>query len=299
MRGVVVMAYGTPARREEIVDYYTDIRSGRRPTEEQLADLVLRYDAIARPGQNDLSPLREHTERQRDRLADALGPDYVVEIGLRHADPKIEEAVATLAERGVSKIVGLVLAPHYSSMSVERYLARAAATAESYGLPFARIESWATEPAYVDFLAREIAQRLRGMPRSTRVVFTAHSLPERILAEGDPYPNEVGATAAAVAQKAALAGGQWSVAWQSAGRTPEPWIGPDILTVIDTLGASGVPGLLVCPCGFTADHLELLYDLDIQARQRAEAAGLAFARTASVNDDRTVMAALAARVSDA
>jgi ferrochelatase len=134
------------------------------------------------------------------------------------------------------------------------------------------------------------------MPEATAVVFTAHSLPERIIAEGDPYPDEVEATAKAVAEAAGLTDDRWSVAWQSAGRTPEPWIGPDILTVIDDLAESGRDGVLVCPCGFVADHLEVLYDLDIEARRQAEARGLVFERTASMNADPAVLGALAARV---
>jgi len=287
-RGVVVMAYGTPASREDVLDYYTDIRRGRRPTEEQLADLVRRYDAIG-----GLSPLREHTEHQRDRIAAALGGDFVVEIGLKHADPRIEDAVARLAMNGAERITGLVLAPHYSSMSIGDYLERAGRMAEAHDVGFSGVESWATEPAFVDFLATDIRTRLAAMPDSTTVVFTAHSLPERILTEGDPYPEEVAATAKAVAAAARLADDRWSVAWQSAGRTPEPWIGPDILTVIDRLAGSGRGGVLVCPCGFVADHLEVLYDVDIEARRRADAAGIEFERTASVNDDGAVMAALA------
>jgi ferrochelatase len=293
VRGVVVMAYGTPASREDVLDYYTDIRRGRPPTEEQLADLVRRYDAIAHPGHDSLSPLRAHTERQAARIAAALGPGYTVEVGLKHAAPRIEDAVMRLAMNDAEWIVGLVLAPHYSSMSIGDYLERAAKMAEANDVGFSGVESWATEPAFVEFLARDVSRRLAAMPAGTRVVFTAHSLPERIIAEGDPYPDELGATASAVAAAAGLADERWSIGWQSAGRTPEPWLGPDILAVIDELAADGAPGVIVCPCGFVADHLEVLYDLDIEARRRADAAGVVFERTASVNDDGAVMAALA------
>ena len=291
--GVVVMAYGTPARREDVAAYYTDIRRGRPPTDEQLADLVRRYDAIG-----GLSPLAERTERQRRAIAQALDErapgQFIVEIGLRHTDPTIEHAIATLADHGVDRIIGLVLAPHYSSMSVAAYLTRAKAAAVEHGLAFAGIESWSAESAYIEFLAADIRTRLEGLPTSTRVTFTAHSLPERILAGGDRYPDEVGATASAVAAAVGLERDQWSVGWQSAGRTPEPWIGPDILAIIDDLATSqAADGLLVCPCGFVADHLEVLYDLDIEARRRAEDRGLAFDRTTSVNDEPAVMAALA------
>lgn len=290
--GVVLMAYGTPRAPDEIEPYYTDIRRGRPPTPEQLADLTRRYDAIG-----GISPLARLTEQQRDGLQAALDErapgDYVVGLGLKHAAPKVEDGVAALAAAGVERIVGLVLAPHYSSMSIGEYLGRARSAAEAAGLPFDGVESWATEPAYVAFLTGAVSTALAGLPTGSHVAFTAHSLPERILANGDPYPDQLRATAEAVV--GALDLDRWSIGWQSAGRTPEPWIGPDVLTVIDDL-AGAVPGLLVCPCGFVADHLEVLYDLDLEARQRAESRGLAFARTDSLNADPTVLAALAERI---
>ena len=300
--GVVLMAYGTPRAPEEIEPYYTDIRRGRPPTPEQLADLTRRYAAIG-----GISPLAELTRRQAEVLQaalDARAPGgYVVTLGLKHAAPKIEDGVAGLAALGVDRVVGLVLAPHYSTMSIGEYLGRAGSAADVAGLPFAGVESWATEPAYVAFLARAVTEARAALPAGSRVVFTAHSLPERILAAGDPYPDELRATAAAVAAELGLE--DWAIAWQSAGRTPEPWIGPDVLAVVDACAgraatsarsAPAVPGLLVCPCGFVADHLEVLYDLDIEARDRAEGAGLAFARTRSMNTDADVLAALADRV---
>lgn len=291
--GVLVMAYGTPASPDEVLPYYIDIRRGRPPTDEQLADLMRRYAAIG-----GLSPLLAITHAQRDALRAALGDGFDVEIGMKHTAPTIEDGVAALEARGVERIVGLVLAPHFSAMSVGQYLQRAAAAAT---VPFGAVESWATEPAYVQFLAQTVAAQLATMPAATKVVFTAHSLPQRIVDAGDPYPTEVRSTAAAVAARLGFAPfAQWSTAWQSAGRTPEPWLGPDILLVIDEFAAMGkdehAEALLVCPCGFVADHLEVLYDLDIEARQRAEARGLMFERTASLNADPTVLGALAARV---
>ncbi len=298
--GVLLMAYGTPSSREAIEPYYTDIRRGRPPTPEQLADLVRRYDAIG-----GTSPLAARTESQRAALQRALdghddGP-YDVVLGMKHSSPTIEAAVDELAERGVRSVVALVLAPHYSSGSIGEYLRRARDAAEAHDLPLHAIESWATEPALVDFLAAQVRRELASLPPDTKVVFTAHSLPARIVAAGDPYDDEVRATAAAVARTAGLAiWSGWSVAWQSAGRTPEPWLGPDVLQVIDELAASEHgEGLLVCACGFVADHLEVLYDLDIEAAGRAAEAGIAFARTACVNDDAAVAAALAQRVVDA
>jgi ferrochelatase len=298
LNGVVLMAYGSPRRRADIAAYYTDIRRGRPPSEEQLAELTRRYDAIG-----GLSPLHQRTEAQRSMLArqlDDLAPDeYVVAVGLRHAEPAIEKAVGELAAAGVGLVVGLVLAPHYSPMSVGAYLDRAEHAASSLGLPFRGITSWATEPAYITYLAVAVEAALQHppMPADAAVLFTAHSLPTRILATGDRYPEEVAATAALVAAAAGLAADRWSVAWQSPGRTPEPWLEPSLLDAIDAVAAAdGSGAVLVCPCGFVADHLEVLYDLDIEARRRAEAGGLAFRRTAVMNDDSSVMAALGRRV---
>lgn len=294
---VLLMAYGTPRHPEEIEAYYTDIRRGRPPTPEALADLVARYDAIG-----GISPLAQLTEAQRDALQAALderAPDtYRVDLGLKHADPKIEEATEALLADGVERIVGLVLAPHYSSYSIGQYLGRARAVAEPAGVPVDGVDSWATEPAFIDFISADLERRLEAVPAGSRVLFTAHSLPQRIIDGGDPYPDELRATAVAVADRLGLKEGRdWSIAWQSAGRTPEPWIGPDILEVIDSLADEGsVPGVVVSAVGFVADHLEVLYDLDIEAANRAAARGLAFARTACVNDDAAVMGALADRV---
>lgn len=292
------MAYGTPRTREEIEPYYTDIRRGRAPTPEQLADLTSRYEALG-----GTSPLAARTEAQRTALQTALdeaAPDgYEVVLGLKHAEPKVEAAVDQLAARGFTQLVGLVLAPHYSAFSIGQYLERATAAAEPHGLSVKGIESWATEPAFVKFVADDLRDKLSAMPTGTRVLFTAHSLPERIIAAGDRYPDELVSTARAVAAVVPLTDEQWSIAWQSAGRTPEPWLGPDILQVIDELADAGTPGVLVSAVGFVADHLEVLYDLDIEATRRADARGIAFARTACVNDNPQVLAALAQRVIEA
>ncbi len=298
---VLLMAYGTPRTPDEILPYYTDIRRGRVPTAEQLADLTARYDALG-----GVSPLAARTEAQRDALQAALNvaapEQYFVTLGLKHAAPQIEAAVDELAADGFTNIVGLVLAPHYSAYSVGQYLERARVAAAPHGITVEGIESWATEPAFVEFTARDLRAKLAAMPANTKVLFTAHSLPQRIIDTGDPYPFQLRATAEAVAQAAGLQHwSQWSVAWQSAGRTPEPWIGPDILAVIDELGAAAPEagdqcGVVVCAVGFVSDHLEVLYDLDIEAAARAALHGIAFARTVCVNDDAAVMAALAQRV---
>jgi ferrochelatase len=294
---VLLMAYGTPRSTQEILPYYTDIRRGRAPTEEQLADLVARYDAIG-----GISPLAARTEAQRDalqRALDALNPgQFHVQLGLKHAAPTIETAVDDLAQQGFTKIVALVLAPHFSSYSIGQYVGRATEAAKPHGVEVVGINSWAIEPAFVDFIAADMKQKLAAMPTRTRVLFTAHSLPQRIIDGGDPYPTELHATATAVAKQLGLVEhSDWDIAWQSAGRTPEPWIGPDILIAIDDIATQqSADGVLVSAVGFVADHLEVLYDLDIEAARHADKLGLRFSRTACVNDDSTVMSALAQRV---
>lgn len=301
---VVLMAYGTPRTKEEILPYYTDIRRGRPPTDEQLHDLTMRYEAIG-----GLSPLKQLTEAQRDALQvqlDVLKPgEYQVFLGLKHASPFVEEAVAEVVAQGFRRIVGLVLAPHFSTYSIGQYMGRVREAAAPHGIEVLGVESWAREDAFIDFLANDVRKKLEGLPARTKVLFTAHSLPQRIIDGGDPYPDELRATAELVAERAGLTRwSQWSIAWQSAGRTPEPWIGPDILEVIEQIattrsGDEPIDGVLVSACGFVADHLEVLYDLDIEAAHLAEQRGLKFARTECVNDDAKVMAALAARVVNA
>jgi len=294
------MAYGTPRSTEEILPYYTDIRRGRVPTPEQLADLTARYDAIG-----GISPLAARTEAQRDALQRALDTEapgeYHVQLGLKHAHPMIEESVNDLAQQGFTTIIALVLAPHYSSYSIGQYVGRATEAALPHGITVIGIDSWATEPAFIRFIANDMEQKRSNMPARTRVLFSAHSLPQRIIDGGDPYPQELHATATAVATQLNMnEGDDWGIAWQSAGRTPEPWIGPDILAVLQEIAdTKSADGVVVSACGFVADHLEVLYDLDIEAQHLAEKLGLAFARTACVNDDAEVMTALAHRVIDA
>ncbi len=301
---VVVMAYGTPRTKEEILPYYTDIRRGRPPTEEALQDLINRYEAIG-----GLSPLKKLTEDQAaalQRELDALQPGHFqVFLGLKHATPFVEEAVADVAAQGFKKIVGIVLAPHFSSYSIGQYMGRVREAAAPHGIEVTGVESWARNNEFIEFLAQDMKKKLATLPERTKVLFTAHSLPQRIIDGGDPYPEELRATAELVAERAGLTRwSQWSIAWQSAGRTPEPWIGPDILEVIDSISTTRdsdepIDGVLVSACGFVADHLEVLYDLDIEAAHRADQHGLAFARTACVNGDATVMASLARMVAAA
>jgi ferrochelatase len=295
---VLLMAYGTPATPDDVEAYYTHVRRGRPPTPELLADLRRRYDAIG-----GTSPLRQRTEAQAAGVRSALdsvsrsegrsGPGFRVELGMKHSAPFVEDGVAALAAAGVHRAVGLVLAPHYSALSVGEYVERARKAAASTGTGMTFVESWHLEPGYLDLLAgfvRETVARL-APDAPVHVLFTAHSLPARILLTGDPYPRQLRETAEAVAARAGL--DHWSVAWQSAGRTPEPWIGPDLLAVLPELAADGVRGVVVCAAGFVSDHLEVLYDLDVEAAGVARELGLAFARTASPNDHPAFCATLA------
>jgi ferrochelatase len=296
---VIAMAYGTPETAADLEPYYTHIRRGHPPPPELLARLRERYEAIG-----GRSPLLEITAAQAAGLRAALqavGHDDVeVVLGMKHAPPFIEDTARDLVLAGVERVVGLVLAPHYSSMSVGEYARRVeAALGDGPGRPsFAMVRSWATAPGYVEWLARAVHAALAQLgpaAAGAEVVFTAHSLPERIVAAGDPYPDELRATAEAVACAAGLA--RWSIAWQSAGATADPWIGPDILEVMPNIAAAGASGLVVCPAGFVADHLEVLYDLDIEAAAAARDLGLPFARTVSPNADPSLAATLAGVVS--
>jgi protoporphyrin/coproporphyrin ferrochelatase len=289
---VLVMAYGSPADPGGLEAYYTHIRHGRPPTPALLAELRGRYEAIG-----GRSPLLDITRAQASALRGALRAaghgDVDVAVGMKHAPPFLEDAARGLARSGAEHVVGLVLAPHYSRMSVQQYGDRVR-DALGDGPRLALVRSWATAHGYVRYLAsavRDALARLGDAAAGAEVVFTAHSLPETILDAGDPYPEELRATATAVAAAAGLA--HWSIAWQSAGRTAERWIGPDILELIPELVERRATGVVVCPAGFVADHLEVLYDLDVEAATAARAFGLPFARTAMPNADRALAATLA------
>lgn len=293
--GVLAMAYGTPSGPEDLEAFYTDIRRGRPPTPELLAELRDRYAAIG-----GRSPLLAITRAQAAGIARELtarGVRATAAIGMRHAAPRIADGMAELVDAGVDEVVAIALAPHFSRMSVGAYarLAEEAAAAAPRPVRLTVVRSWHLAPGYLEYLTRAVAAAVASLPPDRRdaahVLFTAHSLPQRILADGDPYPAQLEETAAAVARRAGLR--DWSVGWQSAGRTADPWIGPDVLDVLEDLAASGAQAVVVCAAGFVADHLEVLYDLDVEARDRAAALGLAFARTASPNDDPGFLAGLA------
>jgi protoporphyrin/coproporphyrin ferrochelatase len=288
--GVLLMAHGTPSRSADILPFYTRIRRGRPPEPAQLAELEDRYRAIG-----GVSPLAERTAAQVDAVRTALearAPGrYAVAFGAKHTVPLIEEAARTLGSAGVERVIGLVLTPHGSSMGSQEYLDRAAA-ALAGGRPFVAVPPWYAEPAFVALLAARVRAARRTVSGRSRVVFTAHSLPERIRAAGDTYPEQLAESARLVAEAAGLE--EWDVAWQSAGRTPEAWLGPDVRAVVRDLAAEGgVDAVVVCPIGFVADHLEVLYDLDVELADVAAGCGLAYARTESLNDDPRFISVLA------
>ncbi|MGA3354098.1 MAG: ferrochelatase [Acidimicrobiales bacterium] len=297
--GVLVMAYGTPGSTQNVEAFYTDVRHGRPPSTEQLEDLVRRYDAIG-----GVSPLTSRTHEQVAGIQhelDLRSPGrFLCVLGNKHSDPRIEDAVGELAEREVHHLVGLVLAPHYSRGSVGEYVIRVRQAAGPLGMSAGFVEHWHDNPALIELLAERVgrafdslgpagaAARARG---ELLLLVTAHSLPVRIVADGDPYADQLRETGALVAAASGLE--RWEVGWQSAGRTSEPWLGPDILERLRALASEGVCAVVVCPAGFTSDHLEVLYDLDVDARRVAAQAGVAFSRTESLNAEPRMCAALA------
>ena len=287
--GVLMMAHGTPASPDEIAAFYTRIRRGRPPGAAQLAELEGRYRAIG-----GVSPLAERTRAQvaaaRAELERRAPGRYAVAFGAKHTEPLIEKAAAELAAAGHARVVGLVLTPHGSSMGSQEYLDRA--ERELGATPFVPIGPWYAQPGLVELLASRVTTALGTVIGRRQVIFTAHSLPERIRESGDTYPDQVAESAELVARRAGLE--DWVVAWQSAGRTPDPWLGPDVRDVVRQWGAGTDGGaVVVCPIGFVADHLEVLYDLDVEVAQVAAEAGLGYVRTASLNDDPAFIEVLA------
>jgi len=285
--GVLVMSYGTPESMEQIEEYYTHIRRGRPPSAEQLQELKERYEAIA----GGVFPLRENTNKQVEALQNALdelGGDVRYECfqGLKHARPYIEDGVQQMAGAGIREAVGLVLAPHYSVMSVGSYIERAEKKAEELGIRMRFAKSYHTRPLLIEAFTERVREGLGKFPEGAdrvEVLFTAHSLPEKILKMGDPYVDQLLETSRLIAVQAGVTA--WQFAWQSAGRTADPWLGPDILDVMKQLAEEGVKNILACPIGFVSDHLEILYDLDIEAKRFASELGVHFERVRSLNQD--------------
>ena len=296
--GLLVMAYGTAAGPDDIERYYTDIRGGRSPTPEALEDLRARYTAIG-----NTFPLDRITREQAAGLEAELNArgdrTWKAYVGYKHSPPFVTEAVVRMERDGITEAYGIVMAPHYARMSIGGYLDRVRA-----GNPRAMrihvIQSWNTHPSFVEVLSNRVAaardRLMEDELANDLVIFSAHSLPARIVEEGDPYPDQLRETGEAVAERLGLE--RWVTAWQSAGRTPEPWLGPPLEEVVAKAAADGHTAVVSCPCGFTADHLEVLYDVDIEAADAAEEAGIRLVRTESMNADPAFIRAVADVVTD-
>jgi ferrochelatase len=275
---VVLMAYGSPDRLADVPAYYADIRGGRPIAPEQIDDLVARYRRL---GIEDSNPLNAITEETRRALEAEL--ELPVLTGMKHWRPRIAEAAERALASGAGTVVGLVLAPHYSRLSIGGYRRLLEdAVADRAQLEF--VDSWHDDPGFVSFLAG----RVRGT--TAHVVFTAHSLPARILAEGDPYPDQLIETARLVAGEAGI--DDWSFSFQSESPTGEPWLEPDILDHLTALHSRGVRRVLVCPIGFVSDHLEIRWDIDIEAADLARELGLRLERIEMPNADPAFVAVL-------
>lgn len=294
--GVLVMSYGTPESIEQIEAYYTHIRRGKAPTPEQLKELTDRYEAIV----GGVFPLRENTDNQVKALEARLNEKYpnvtfVCYQGLKHAAPFIEDGVERMVQDGITEAVGVVLAPHYSVMSVGGYIKRAQEKADELGLNIAFVRSYHLHPKLIEALTLRVEEalaRFEGVAKErVQVLFTAHSLPEKILEMKDPYPEQLLETSRAIAERVGIT--KWQFGWQSAGQTGEPWLGPDLLDMLRTIKQEGLAEhVLVCPIGFVSDHLEVLYDLDIEAQKVARELGIHLERTRSLNTDPLYMETL-------
>ena len=289
MKGILVMAYGGPRSLDEVEAYYTHIRRGRSPSKEQMDDLLARYKAIG-----GKSPLLETTEKQAAGLEPALGPEGPrVYAGMKHSPPFVADVVRRASSEGVTELLCIVLAPHYSKMSTVGYAKAVdeakASLARKLDVTF--VESWYDNPGLISMWAGRVKEAARTAGDDASLVFSAHSLPERTIREGDPYRDQLLATSRLVAEK--LAWSDWSFAFQSQSKTGEPWLGPDILDHLQALYEKGKRRFISAPIGFVSDHLEILYDLDIECREWAEKRGAELVRCRSPNGSSEMIAALA------
>lgn len=267
--GIIVMAYGTPGSLDEVEPYYTHIRRGRKPSPEALQDLVSRYEAIG-----GISPLAKITKEQAEKLEANLNErnddiEFKSYLGLKHINPFIEDAVQHMKEDGIEEAISLVLAPHYSTFSVKSYNTRAHEASEKINGPkITSIDSWYKEPKFIQYWSEKINQTFAGISKQeqakTIVIFSAHSLPEKIKQLGDPYPDQLQETADIIAKEAGIK--NYTIGWQSAGNTPDPWIGPDVQELTEKLYNEGYRSFIYCPVGFVAEHLEVLYDNDYECK---------------------------------
>lgn len=276
------MAYGTPYKEEDIERYYTDIRHGRKPTPEMLEDLKERYRAIG-----GISPLARITREQAEALEARLNMmqdevEFVHYLGLKHIEPFIEDAVRQMAEDGIEEAVSIVLAPHYSTFSVKSYNGRAQKEADKHGKPAIRsVESWYDEPGFIEYWVKAISKVYGQMDEAEKekavLIVSAHSLPEKILQEGDPYPDQLKRTAKLISEATGIT--QYEIGWQSEGNTPDPWLGPDVQDLTRTLyHEKGYRSFVYAPVGFVVDHLEVRYDNDYECKVVCDELGASYYR---------------------
>lgn len=297
--GLLVMAYGTPESLDDVEAYYTHIRHGRKPSEEALQDLVGRYKAIG-----GISPLAKITKEQAHKLTDSMnnifkGYEFTCYLGLKHIAPFIEDAVEEMKRDGIEQAISIVLAPHYSTFSIKAYNDRAIRLSEEIGGPAIEpIEQWYDEPKFISYWADQIKETFTKIEDKEKavVIFSAHSLPEKIIAAGDPYVEQLQHTADLIAEAANIQ--NYTIGWQSAGNTPDPWIGPDVQDLTkDLYEERGYESFIYCPVGFVAEHLEVLYDNDYECKVVTDEINAAYFRPNMPNAQPTFIDCLAAIVS--
>jgi protoporphyrin/coproporphyrin ferrochelatase len=283
VKAVLLLAHGTPESLDDMPEYLRRVRGGRPPSAELIQEMRGNYAAIG-----GRSPLTEITLAQASALASVLGgmPVYV---GMRNWRPYIADVLAEAAAAGVREMVALPMAPQYSTLSVAKYDA-AVQAARPPAMEIRLVRSWHEHPGLLEAFAEKLRESLRSGPWG-RIVFTAHSLPRRVVDEGDPYADEVAATARGVARRAGVS--DYATAYQSAGRTPEPWLGPTVEEALAAAANAGARRVLIVPIGFVCDHTEILFDIDVQAAQAARRLGIEIARTESLNTSPTFIRALA------
>lgn len=299
--GLLVMAYGTPTTYEDLEPYYTHIRRGRPPAQEQIDDLRNRYEAIG-----GISPLARITEDQANALGNRLNEvqddiEFKVYIGLKHISPFIEDAVQEMKNDGITEVVSIVLAPHFSTFSVKSYNARAKEEAEKYGIRVTSVESWYKQPKFIDYWSNQLRLTYDAMDEAERentcLIVSAHSLPEKILANGDPYADQLKETAELITEAAGVK--TYALGWQSEGQTPDPWLGPDVQDLTRELfETKGYTSFVYTPVGFVSDHLEVLYDNDYECKVVCDEIGAAYYRPAMPNTDPLFVDAMADAVRD-
>jgi protoporphyrin/coproporphyrin ferrochelatase len=294
---VLLMAYGSPNRLEDVEPYFTDIRGGRTPSREAVEELASRYRRVGVP--TPLLAVSMELGRELERLLNLNPPDdeiYTVHLGMKHWTPRIAAAVEEVVESGADRMIAVVLAPHYSKISTEGYRGKVEAALASAPVSLDFVESWHELDGYLDAVAEDV-QKVRAEfahPEDVVAVFTAHSLPARILNEGDPYQDQLLRTSELVARRAGIE--QWRFSYQSQSHTGEPWLGPDLVDTVEDLAAQGHRAILVASVGFIADHLEIFYDIDIEAKERADGLGIELRRTPMLNADPRLARALHALV---